>query len=332
MDDDSERPDAVDRAAILARRQRFVRLALTGVVAIAPVGCPQPCLSLVPHIPLTGGVYVCYVRPEAGCEGCEVLSRGDIIRLVDGLEIHEPADLDASALMDGRPHTLTYRAHDSTIEQTIEIRVRADELPLWTTRADALARTPEWARRRLFAHAMPRLQLVDLEEGTLSGRDLRGQRRLLVMFDWATPSDRETAATILQVMQKAASDLEAADVVPMLAQVGHASSTSRPPMDASELRRFFEEHQLPEEAGGPLAPPRLLRMANETEQVPEGDLGFEGEFTVQEGMGVPPNILVLDERGLIRWHSTGITDDPTGGLPAAQYTIISAVRFALEQL
>lgn len=50
--DDPERPDDPDRAAILARRQRFVTLALSGLTGAFAAGCdggseakPEPCLD-----------------------------------------------------------------------------------------------------------------------------------------------------------------------------------------------------------------------------------------------------------------------------------------------
>lgn len=53
MADDDRSPDAdddPDRAAILARRQRFVAIALSGLAATASEACrpqPHPCLNVV---------------------------------------------------------------------------------------------------------------------------------------------------------------------------------------------------------------------------------------------------------------------------------------------
>jgi hypothetical protein len=41
----SDEDDARDRAAILARRRRWIALALAGAAAAATSGCPHACLS-----------------------------------------------------------------------------------------------------------------------------------------------------------------------------------------------------------------------------------------------------------------------------------------------
>ncbi len=48
MDDDDETPSDPDRAAILARRQRFIALALAGLAGATTLdGCaPKPCLDV----------------------------------------------------------------------------------------------------------------------------------------------------------------------------------------------------------------------------------------------------------------------------------------------
>jgi hypothetical protein len=51
MVDDAGADDALDRAAILARRQRFIALALSGLGAACGDGSggPQPCLDVAPQ-------------------------------------------------------------------------------------------------------------------------------------------------------------------------------------------------------------------------------------------------------------------------------------------
>jgi hypothetical protein len=52
MDDDGNDSDALDRAAILARRQRFIALALTGLAAACGDDggpSPTPCLDVAPQ-------------------------------------------------------------------------------------------------------------------------------------------------------------------------------------------------------------------------------------------------------------------------------------------
>jgi hypothetical protein len=43
---DSDERDGLDRAAILARRQRFIALTLGGLAACGSEGTPQPCLDV----------------------------------------------------------------------------------------------------------------------------------------------------------------------------------------------------------------------------------------------------------------------------------------------
>jgi hypothetical protein len=54
---------------------------------------------------------------------------------------------------------------------------------------------------------------------------------------------------------------------------------------------------------------------------------------VFENLGRSPSIVLLDERGIVRWHSEGI-QEPIGSeiKKPEQYTIITAVQFALEDL
>lgn len=331
MDDDDPARHTMDRAAILARRQHFIRLALTAALATTPLACAQPCLSLAPGYEFAvDGVYVCYVRADIDCPSCAEFNRGDIIQAVDGIAVVHPDQFEAS-LADGRSHTVTSWARETRTERTTQLQLSSSESPFRTASTHDLDQTPRWARRSLFTHASPRLQLIDLDGRSLSGEDLLGTRHLLVMFDWATAADEATATVMLRVMQKAAIDLEAIGVDLLLAHVPPPSSTGHPPMSAADLHRFFIDAQLPESEGGPLPPPRLLRLPNPVEAHPTRALGLEGEFTYRDALRAPPNIVVLDERGIIRWHSAGLESDPTGALPPAQYTIISAVTFALSR-
>ncbi len=227
---------------------------------------------------------------------------------------------------------MTLWAHDTRTERITQLQLHSGESPLRTASTDQLEQTPHWARRRLFSHASPQIQLIDLDGRSLSGKDLVGTRHLLVMFDWGSPAAEATATVMLRVMQKAARDLEAAGVDLLLAHVPPPSSPMHPPMSADDLRRFFEDAQLPESEGGPLPPPRLLRLPNATEAAPDHALGLEGELTYLDALRAPPNIVVLDERGIIRWHSAGLEQDPSGAFPRDQYTIIEAVKFALQRL
>ena len=45
-----------------------------------------------------------------------------------------------------------------------------------------------------------------------------------------------------------------------------------------------------------------------------------------------PAILIIDDHGVVRWHSEGTVPDPEQKLEADQYTIIKSVKWAQENL
>ena len=50
-----------------------------------------------------------------------------------------------------------------------------------------------------------------------------------------------------------------------------------------------------------------------------------------EAIGKAPAILITDEDGIVRWHSAGLTPDPTAKIDnEAVYTMNAAILFALE--
>lgn len=322
--------DPSDRLRILERRRLFVLQALSGAVLAATGGC-APCLCVRPATLKPGGVYVAWVQDSSRI-GRSRLARGDLIQEVDGVPVSTMDELEATGIADGQPHQLTvYVAAEQTIT-TIELAAATvGELPLLGVGAAELDRAPEWARRRLFAHASPRLMLIDAQSGAVLGsRDLLGRCWLLALFAGATPADRLNAALTMQVMQKAQADLLARGIGMIFAQVFHFDSPS-PRMTAAELLRFFEDNQLSPREGGPLPPPPLFRSHDSAEYSEVRGQGLEGELTYAERLGESPNILVLDPRGIIRWHSAGPVPDPSGEIAVPMvYTINAAVMFALQ--
>ena len=74
-------------------------------------------------------------------------------------------------------------------------------------------------------------------------------------------------------------------------------------------------------------------MPNKTEDNPTRVLGLEGAFTYYEAIGEAPNIFIIDEHGIIRWHSAGATADPGGEIPLPMvYTAVTAAEFARDML
>jgi hypothetical protein len=288
-----------------------------------------------------GGVYVTYVQPQ-DCSGCDKLARGDLIQSVDGKPVKNFDEVMAAGLIDGKPHKIKFLDQSSKNAET-EVEITAtpnnsmapvkDAPPFWMVGAEDLNKAPDWARRRLFGHASPQLLLVNSDGGFVNGRDLYGRKILMVFFDWAAASDRQNGALAMQVLQKAQNDLKAKGVEIVFAQIKHPQERDIAPMNDTDLRAFFQENQVSEREGGPLPPPPLYRMPNKTEDNPTRVLGLEGAFTYLEAVGEAPNVFILDEHGIIRWHSAGTTPDPSGEIAVEMvYTMNAAVVFARDNL
>jgi hypothetical protein len=314
-----EREMDPDRAVILARRRRFASLVLGGL----STGCqPFPCLSLRNVELGPGGMYLCEDAPvERGCEGCTELERRDLVQAVDGVAVADPDELDR-LIGDGQPHAVQVFDQDQQQLETVELHRAADAPPLCSVPAHDLDKAPIWARRSFFGRRAPALPLIDDEGRSLDTNDLHGRRYLIVAFDWATSTDRQDAALMLQVLQKAQADLRAEGVEFLFAQVPHPSNSKIRPMNRSKLRGFAVDNQLTEREGGPLPLPPLYHSP--TLGRAHSDL---------ERFGEPPNVWIVDERGVVRWHSAGVTPDPFGEIVVdAVYTINAAVIFARDSL
>jgi hypothetical protein len=290
---------------------------------------------------LTGGVYVTYVQ-DTGCTGCDALARGDLIQQVDGKPVATVDDL--GNLTDGKPHELGFWDASAGADATATITAEPnntmppikDAPPFWAVASEDLKQAPSWARRRLFGHAAPQLLLVNSDGGFVNGRDLYGKKHLMVMFDWAASSDRQNGALAMQVLQKAQADLKAKGIDIIFAQVPHPQERDIAPMNDTDLRAFFNDNQVkPDETveKRPLPPPPLYRWPNKTEDNPTRVLGMEGAFTFYEAIGEAPNIFLINEDGIIVWHSAGTTPDPEGKITVDMvYTINKTVLHALEHL
>jgi hypothetical protein len=317
----------------------MLELAARSGIAVALVfasGCGLPPPP-APDALQRGGVLVVHIDSKA-CQGCDQLARGDLIQSVDGKPVSTAADLDP--LTDGAAHQL--EVWDASANEVATVTITAepnDSMPplvdapaFWSVGAAELDRAPSWARRRLFGHASPQLLLVNVDGGFVSGRDLYGKPHFIVMFDWAAASDRQNGALAMQVLQKAQADLAAHGIDILFAQVKHPQARDIAPMNDTDLRAFFAQNQVDKSEGGPLPPPPLYRMPNKTEDNPTRVLGLEGSFTYYEAIGEAPNIFILDERGIIVWHSAGAVPDPEGQISIDMvYTINEAVLFALGQ-
>ena len=283
-----------------------------------------------------GGIFV---ANSNGCEkGCDQIGRGDLIQAMDGNAVKNTPDL--ANLTDGKPHKLSVlkKGGDAPVEIEVvakpsqDIPPLKDAPPFWTTGAEVLNKTPEWARKRLFAHASPQILLVNSDGGLINGRDLYGKARFMVFFDWQTRSGQAHAATFLKTLQKAQGDLAAKGVEIVFAQIKFPGR-DRPPMNDTDLRNFHTTHQLTEAEGGPAPFLPLYHYPNSTEDQPARRLGLEGATTYIEYLATDPAIILLDKNGMIRWHSEGVVPDPEQKNPdPANYTIIKAIVFAQNEL
>lgn len=292
-----------------------------------------------------GGVFVGY---NLGCDrGCEAINRGDLIQEIDGKPVATTADYYGANLTDGNPHKLKVLKRTEEVIETEIVAKPNDKMPpvkgappFWAVGAAELDMAPKWARRRMFGHASPQIMLVNSDGGFIDGRSFHGKKRFIVYFDWLRRTDQSYAATFLQVLQKAQTDLNARGVDIYFAQLQFppcpdADITCRAPMNDQDLRKFHNEHQVRPDAGGPLPFVPTYRWPNATEYNATKQLGLEGAYTVREALGEAPAIVLMDEHGMVRWHSEGVEEQPPGAtetLPPDVYTIIEAVKFALEKL
>jgi hypothetical protein len=207
-----------------------------------------------------------------------------------------------------------------------------DVPPVWTVGAEELDRAPSWARRRMFGHASPMVMLVNVDGGILDGRQLYGKKRLMVYWDWGTRTEQGEAIIFLKVLQKAAADLKAKNVELMFVHLAFPTNQRQAAMNDSDLRKFIAKWSEKQADGTPYPPPPTYRFPNRTEYNAARQLGLESAYTVFENLGSSPTIVMLDERGIVRWHSEQTQMSPDGNMDPVQYTIIEAVKFALDKL
>jgi hypothetical protein len=284
-----------------------------------------------------GGVYVAY---NLGCElGCDQIQKGDLIQKLNGSAVSDAKDL--AALTDGNEHTVELLSSATKEAKTVKVRATPknnmpplkDIPPFWLVSAERLNTAPDWARRRMFGHASPSVMLVSVNGGILDGRELYGKKRLMVYWDWGDREEQAAAVDFQQVLQKARADLEARNVEIMFVHVRFPTGRQAP-MNDTDLRAWAKKNST--EIGGQKAPELpMYRFPNDTEFNAARELGMENAFTVFENLGQSPTIVMLDESGIVRWHSEGIMDPLTIGSDVKdpeQATVIRAVDFALKEL
>ena len=275
-----------------------------------------------------GGVYVAY---NLGCEaGCDQIQKGDLIQKVDGKAV-ATAD-DVGNLADNKPHKLELLSAGTMEPKTVEITASPkqnlapikDAPPLWLVGAAELNEAPDWARRRMFAHASPQVMLVSSDGGILDGRQLAGKKRFIVYWDWGDREEEAAAIDFMQVMQKAQADLQAKGFELMFVHLQFPSGR-KAPMNDSDLRAWQKKFGVKDDV--PHVP--LYRFPNATEFNAAREVGMEGAFTVIENLSRSPSIVILNEDGIVMWHSEGIEELPGSEIKdPEQATIIPAIEYA----
>lgn len=276
-----------------------------------------------------GGAYVVYVW---GCaQGCDQLAKGDLIAAVDGQPVQAAADIDPARLASGEPVRLGVRKPSGQLVD-LDIVASGDQPPFWWVGAAELDRAPRWARRNLFGHVSPWMVAVHVDGAMVNGGGLVGKKRLIVFWDHATRVEQAQAVNIMRVLQMAAADLQAAEVDVLF--IHHRFPTNdrrQAPMNDSDLRRFHEQYGVP---GAPMVP--MYRAPNKTESGRARVSGYEGMTSYYQYLRESPALVLLDERGVIRWHSEGLQTPPPGDEVFAgkddQYTVIQAIEFAKQAL
>lgn len=301
-----------------------------------------------------GGVWVAY---NLGCKlGCDQISRGDRILAVDGRPVATGAELDAANLTRGTPVKVQVARHDGSgpVEVSLLATPHTDMPPLkaappfWTVGTAALDRAPEWARLRLFGHAIPAMRLYRGEEprGYINGRELYGRGAVILVWElpWLLGHTREFWAELPGFYAQ----LQSHD--PALMAAGVDTYFVFPSVDESKARRPMADPEIVNAGTGT----DTLRFAINKEtrdhirsEVPPGTTDLIPLFLLESAADDPNNlglehpasdirewlfdriyapvILVIDHRGIVRWHSR---DFPIG----PEETIEAAVQFALTQL
>lgn len=320
--------------------QRLVPLGLASLlvgVACDGGGSSPPTVEVTSEQLKPGGVFITYV---IGCEkGCDQLERGDLVLALNGQPVTTAKDLRVSKIATGEPVKLKVKKKSG---QEVEVEIVAkpndsmppikEAPPFWSVGAAELDRAPQWARRNLFGHASPMVMLVNADGGIVTGRDLVGKKRLILFWDWATREEQAQAANMMQVLQMAQADLNKSGVEVMYTQIQFPSNQRVAPKNDADLRAW--QKQFGAQGKAPLP---MYRGPNATEYNPSREVGLEGSFNFIQYLRQPPAIVLLDEDGIVRWHSEGIQAPPPGDELAGknkddQWTILQAVNFALKDL
>lgn len=246
------------------------------------------------------------------------------------MAVETGADFDVIDIDDGAPHQLDVL--DQALEinsHTIVVAPDARQPPFALSGANRLNLAPLWARRSMFAHASPAVALVGIDGGSLDGTDLVGRKRLVVYWDHGQ-TDRDEIVEIIRALNRAQAGFRARDVEAMLVHTRFPAGR-REPLSNDDLRAL---RRAAEEVGNGGSAVQMFRFPNELETHVLRSAGLERAFSVSDNLRESPAVVLLDERGIVRWHSDGLRE-PTvaavGDRPKSD-TIDLAIDFCLSQL
>jgi hypothetical protein len=329
-------------------------VALAAALASACGANPNPPVPPPSSAELSGGgVWVAY---NLGCDaGCDQIRRGDRILAVDGEPVASGAEYDAANVARGAPVTLQVARYGGGAPVDVQLVARPHELPpardvppLLTVGAAALDRAPEWARLRLFGHAIPAMRLYRGEEprGYVNGREL--YRRGAVLFVWEMPWLLAQTRALWAELPGFYAQIQRHD--PALQAIGVDTFFVFP---SAEDSRGWRTDADPRVIDAPSGGENLKMAINEEtrahirSELPPGTTDLVPLFLLESGDMDPntlglenpasdirewlfdriyaPVILIIDHRGIVRFHSR---DFPIG----PEETIEAAVQFALRDL
>lgn len=282
----------------------------------------------------TPGAWVAY---NLGCKlGCKEIRRGDLITAVDGKPISSGAEIDDVDLARGTPVQLdVYRPRTGEALQ-VQLVAEPNEYmapiahvpPLWTVGTAALDRAPAWARLKAFGHATPAMRLykMDSPREYVDGRDLFGRAALIVL--WVP--DRYTQHTVMAYhdvllqwyagLQERRAELTASGVDTYLVFNGRVAE-----VDRRNLRAQAVGDETYRASSVPIYANTSFPNNPSTRGLEHAAADFN-EMVFNDGR-YGPIIMIVDPRGIVRWHSRGFehTGDPID-------TLNVAIEFSLQAL
>jgi hypothetical protein len=274
-----------------------------------------------------GGVWVAY---NLGCEvGCDEIKRGDRILAIDGRPVSSGAEIDQINLARNAPLQLQVAKYGSEEIREVTIVAAPNEKlppiaaapPLFTVGAAALDRAPDWARSKLFGHAIPALRFYRADEprGFVTGRELYGRGALLVI--WELPPMIEERRESLRLLPHVYAQLQ--EFSDELAEAG---------VDAYFVTDFRAEPAFRDQVRaaadpGPNGYIPIFELASSPRN--GNTVGLENSAAdIREAIFDylrEPLVMLFDRRGIVRFHTRGFPIGP-------HETVSVAIDFALHAL